>query len=318
MIDANSSNDLAAYPAHLRTLLTMLTTKRPHASDSEAAFITRYLLPLGTVPDGFGNLSVRVGRNPRILWSSHTDTCHRRPGTQRIVFDGARVAIDDPDNSNCLGADCTAGVWLMTEMIKAGVPGLYVFHRGEERGGLGSSWIAGHNQDLLSGISAAIAFDRRSTRSIITHQRGARSCSDAFAASLANVLSLGHQLDPTGTFTDTANYVDLIGECSNVSIGYEHEHTTHEILDVNYLLALHDAILAADFARLVFTRQPGDCEPDSYEPWPSSWRAQPPRGRLSDLYDIVHDHPAAVADFLEHHGITVQDLEPFLPEDVPF
>jgi hypothetical protein len=296
----------------------MLTVKRPHASDSEAAFIARYLLPLGVVPDGFGNLTLRIGDNPHLLWSSHTDTCHRRPGAQRIVFDGTYVTVDEPQVSNCLGADCTAGVWLMTEMIKARIPGLYVFHRGEERGGLGSAWIAKQTPNLLAGMRAAVAFDRRGTQSIITHQRGARSCSDTFAASLARALHLDHRLDPTGTFTDTANYVDLIGECTNLSVGYEHEHTEQETLNVAYLLQLRDAMLAADLDHLAFARKPGECEPDLDEGWSSPTRAQPRYGQSRDLYELVHDYPAAVADFLEHHGIGAQELEPWIAQDYPF
>jgi hypothetical protein len=40
--------------------------------------------------------------------------------------------------SNCLGADCTTGVWLILEMIKANVPGVYVIHSDEEVGGKGA------------------------------------------------------------------------------------------------------------------------------------------------------------------------------------
>ena len=317
MSNATRPLDLAALPPNLQTLLSMLTVKRPHASASEADFIARYLSPLGVTPDGFGNLILRIGDAPHLLWSSHTDTCHRRPGTQRIVFDGNFVSIDDPKNSNCLGADCTAGVWLMTEMIKARIPGLYVFHRGEERGGLGSSWIAQHTPALLSGIRAAIAFDRRGTRSIITHQRGARSCSEAFATSFADALGLTHEPDPTGTFTDTANYTDLVGECTNLSVGYEDEHTAHETLDVTYVLSLRNALLGTDLTNLVFARTPGENDDDPDDVWLPS-RAQPWYRPSRTLYDLVHDHPAAVADFLEQHGITEHELEPWVGQDIPF
>lgn len=317
MSNATRPLDLASLPSHLQTLLSMLTVKRPHASASETDFIARYLSPLGVTPDGFGNLILRIGDNPHLLWSSHTDTCHRRSGTQRIIFDGSHVSIDDPQISNCLGADCTAGVWLMTEMIKARIAGLYVFHRGEERGGLGSSWIAQHTPALLSEIRAAIAFDRRGTSSIITHQRGARSCSDAFANSLASAFGLAHAPDPTGTFTDTANYVDIVGECTNISVGYEDEHTAHETLDVTYLLRLRDALLGTDLDHLVFARAPGEHDADPYDMWLSS-RAQPRHGSTRTLYDIVRDHPAAVADFLEHHGISPQELNPWIAEQIPF
>ena len=46
----------------------------------------------------------------------------------------------------------------MREMILAGIPGLYVFHRNEESGGAGSDWIARETPWELHGIKAAIAF----------------------------------------------------------------------------------------------------------------------------------------------------------------
>jgi hypothetical protein len=302
----------------LDTLLAMLQVKRPHGSVSEAAFIRHFLGPFGPHQDAFGNLWLRVGSDPGILWSSHTDTCHRSPGLQDIVCTDGIVRAADPRQSNCLGADDAAGIWLMTEMIAAQIPGLYVFHRGEERGGLGSAHFAEHNAGLLKGIGAAIAFDRRGNHSIITHQRGARCCSDAFALSLGDALSLGHQPDPTGSFTDTANYVDLIGECTNVSAGYDHEHTTNEMLDLRYLFRLRNAVLGADLSRLVLMRQPGEHEPAACDPWCMDDDAQHWSPRLRSICQIVRQHPEAVADFLELSGVTARDLQEYIGTDIPF
>ena len=44
-------------------------------------------------------------------------------------------------STNCLGADCTSGVWLILEMIKAQVPGVYVIHNDEEIGRIGAEYI---------------------------------------------------------------------------------------------------------------------------------------------------------------------------------
>jgi hypothetical protein len=296
----------------------MLRIKRPHNTVSERAFIRRFLEPYGPRRDAFGNLYLRVGARPAILWSSHTDSCHRTPGPQDIVCDDGIVSIADPAQSNCLGADDAAGVWLMTEMIARGIPGLYVFHRGEERGGLGSQYFVEHNRALLSGIKAAIAFDRRGTDSIITHQRGARSCSDAFAQSLSDAIRLGHAPDPTGTFTDTANYVDVIGECTNISVGYAHEHTARETLDLRYLLQLRDAILAADFSALVFMRQPGDYEPPYAPACLDDRDAQHWLPRTPTILDLVCEHPCAIADFLELSGVTARELYAFIDGDSPY
>src|ERR1017187_3144400 len=116
---------LAAMDTGTRELLAMLTYMRPHGSDTERAFIERYITPTGAKPDTFGNLWLTVGDAP-ILWCSHTDTVHKLPGKQRVLY-GAGVA--SVEGSNCLGADCTTGVWLMLAMIRAKVSGTYIFHR---------------------------------------------------------------------------------------------------------------------------------------------------------------------------------------------
>jgi hypothetical protein len=290
-------------------LFAMLRTCRPHGSQAEHDFIVRFLLPLGVEADGFGNLWLRVDNAP-VLWSSHVDSCHRQGGRQSIRVDNRFVRLAPNSRSNCLGADCAAGVWLMTEMIQARVPGLYVFHRGEERGGLGSRYVAQQQPARLDGITAAIALDRRDTHSIITHQGGTRTCTDGFAQSLADAIGLRHQPDPTGLFTDTANYVDLVGECTNVSVGYQDEHTPREMLNLDYLLALRDTLVTIDTRQLAFIRQPGEADASLDD-----------RHRYADteaLLDIIAAHPDAVAEFLADAGITADELHHYIYQTIPF
>jgi hypothetical protein len=288
-------------------LMAMLSMRRPAWSKTERSFIKRFIRPLGMQEDAFGNLYKRIGTAP-ILWSSHTDTVHHSGGTQLLSLRSGVVTQADKQ-SNCLGADCTAGVWLMAEMIRAGREGLYVFHRAEEIGGKGSSFIAHDTPALLDGILYAVAFDRRGTHSVITHQ-GARCCSESFSASLGLALGMGHSSDSGGTFTDTANYVDLIGECSNLSVGYAHEHTKRESLDVAYLMALRDALVALDPAVLVSERKPGEADPDDWQfNWEDDEDQEPRHGYSGTLTMLVRDHPDEVADWLEEYGITADELE---------
>jgi hypothetical protein len=133
-----------------------------------------------------------------------------------------------------------------------------VFHRGEECGGIGSKWIAENCKDVLKEIKFAIAFDRKDTKSIITYQRGTRCCSDEFAKSLAEQLGMDHKCDETGSFTDTASYVDHIAECTNVSAGYYDAHCGNENVNVDYLFKLRDAICKIDISKLVEKRKPGE------------------------------------------------------------
>ncbi len=314
-------NDVMMQPqtidAGLRRLFAMLRTCRPHGSVTEHQFIERFLLPHGMEADGFGNLWLQIGTAP-VLWSSHVDTCHRRDGAQKFQIDrDGIVRLADGSPSNCLGADCTAGVWLMTEMIEAGIPGRYVVHRGEERGGLGSRYVAEHEPNRLEGISAAIAFDRRGTNSIITHQRGERCCSGDFAASLARAIDLDHQPDPTGTFTDTANYTFHIGECTNLSVGYDHEHTPQETLDLDYLIRLRRAVLGIDTGGLVIARTAGETDSD-FEFAHAGEHGDFWSANAGSLYDLVRDYPAAVAEFLEMGGVSSRELQEFIADTIPF
>lgn len=298
----------------IASLLDLLSVRRPAGSKSERRWIAEHIRPLGVEQDQAGNLYKRIGDAP-ILWSSHTDTVHKDGGTQLLSVLNDTVHVGS--GSNCLGADNAAGVWLMLEMVRADVPGLYIWHREEESGGVGSSFIADHNPSLVKGIEAAIAFDRRGTKSIITHQFRGRTCSDAFGQSLADTLSLGMKLDDGGTFTDTASYADLVGECTNVSAGFQHEHSAAETLNLGHLFRLRDALITADFSSLKFERVPGSDDPDDcdwtrhygrYSRGWSQWDDEPEPVRPSSLAKVVRDHPEEVADFLEEYGVTADEL----------
>lgn len=310
-------------------LMDMLTYARPAFGQGEADFIERFLAPLEPHEDHYGNLWLQIGETPNILWSSHTDTVHHNDGRQTVaIADGivslarkpgkkGRKALD----SSCLGADCTAGVWIMREMILAGVEGLYVFHRDEEAGGRGSRWIADNTPHLLEGITFAIAFDRKGYGDIITHQ-GGRTASDAFAKSLAAILGGAFQPDDTGLFTDTASYSGLIPECSNVSVGYFKNHGPAETLDAGFLMKLRDTVVKADFSTLVAAREPGEDDYPDYGSffkqaggWADDFDFMPANDRRStaatyvDFVAFIREHPHVVADFLESMGAGLTELE---------
>jgi hypothetical protein len=182
------------------------------------------------------------------LFACHLDTVHAQAGTQRVrSMRGRSGALHTPDG-DCLGADDGAGIWLMLEMIAAEVPGTYVFHLGEERGCQGSRWLAIHRRAWLSGFRRAIGFDRPGISDVVTHFGGLRGCSPAFALDLGWELSSHlpeHELTPcrTGGLTDVRYYIDLIPECTNISIGYHQQHRPDEWLDAHYLRALCWAVI---------------------------------------------------------------------------
>ena len=207
---------------------------------------------------------------PSVLWSCHIDTVHDAGGRQTVSLSAAGVVSlskKSRKTSSCLGADDTAGIFLLYQMIRRGVPGHYIFHYGEERSGIGSRDLAETLPDFLTQFSCAIALDRRGTKDVITHQRYGRGCSDAFAQSLADGLggALDYRLSSQGVYTDTAEYIHLIPECTNLSVGYEGAHGRGESLDTRHVFALLEALVKLDQSALVIARDPLD--PD--ESWDS-------------------------------------------------
>ena len=148
---------------------------------------------------------------------------------QTVYIDEGQSRLFKGDDKMCLGANCGTGVWIMLQMIKAKVPGLYIFHRAEEIGGLGSGWIIDNPQastdtdyeHWVEQYTQCIAFDRYGTKYIITHQGMERTCSDAYADALGELLGMGHKPDDGGSFTDSKNYCRLVPECTNLSVGYK-------------------------------------------------------------------------------------------------
>ena len=302
----------------------MLTYCRPAYSKTDEAFIDKFIRPTGVVSDKVGNLVKIIGDSPTVMWSCHTDTVHKKKGFQGIDFKGQYILRKDQfEKKACLGADDTAGVWLMLEMIRAKKEGMYIFHRAEEIGGKGSSHIEKNTPELLDGIKYAIALDRKGTRDVITHQGMMRCCSNEFASSLVDAIGMKYKPDDTGSFTDTDNYTDLVGECTNLSVGYEHAHTSKETLDAGFLMRLRQRLVALDYSKLTEKRKKGEEDPDYHNQW-DNWYYKDSRfgwdtsniivddgygtAKGDDLDDLVYDYPDVAVKMLKDYGITTSDM----------
>jgi hypothetical protein len=243
------------------TLTDMLTYCRPHGSATDLLFCAKFIAPLpGIRQDAHGNWIGDIGTNPSVLWSSHTDTVHRSPGRQTVAVTvtGNTEIIRLSRKSrhrNCLGADDTVGVFLMREMYMAGVPGRYIFHYGEESGCIGSSDIANESPETLDGILYAIALDRAGTSDVVTSQMGDTCCSPAFVTSMIAALGLPYS-GASGVFTDTAEYMRIVPECTNLSVGYYHQHSSREYVDASHVGVLLSALVRLDQSTLVCERNP--------------------------------------------------------------
>ncbi|MDF0490420.1 M28 family peptidase [Sphingomonas sp. H39-1-10] len=290
-------------------LLEILSWARPHDSAAERAFAREFLDTVpGMTADVFGNRMLAIGDAPRVMWSCHIDTVARRDGYQQVCIDAAGVAaLSDGKPGMSLGADDGAGIWIMLNMIAAGCPGFYLFHRGEERGCLGSRWIEQNNPALLKRFDAAIAFDRADFDDVITHQSYGRTSSDAFAKSLAAALNnldpdFRYEPDDTGIYTDTNEYAGIIPECSNLSVGYHGQHGPLETLDVRHCEKLLAAMLRFDASRLTIARDPSVQEDDRWD-WFEGYR-----GSRDDFVEAVAEYPRLAAQILQECGITADEF----------
>jgi hypothetical protein len=301
-------------------LINMHKYCRPSGDPTTESFCNKYLDHLaGMTIDKAGNRILRIGTAP-VLWSSHTDTVHKDGGMQKLAYGDGFLFRHDQSKSNCLGADCTVGVWLMLNMIRAGKEGLYIFHDSEEVGCIGSNYIADDTPHILKDIDYAIAFDRRGTESIITHQLGDRCCSPAFAGALADALGGDYAADPSGTFTDTASYTHLIPECTNISVGYYNAHTRDETLDIAFALRLLERLLRLEVGLLPVLRDPAikaaPWSQDNYG-YNKYTRHFVPETKMT-LLDMVRQNPEEAAEMLEALGIDEAYFEDYLRDAEPY
>jgi putative aminopeptidase FrvX len=199
--------------------------------------ILKYL-PTGTKKDEAGNYYYITDKLSRTMFTSHLDDASWDPmeKVNHIIDDD----IVSTDGTTILGADDKAGVTIMLYMIEKKIPGTYYFFIGEESGMIGSSDIINSKgkKYFKNKYDRCISFDRKGYGSIITKQMGTYSCSYLFANHLKkqfDSFGLIHKNDPTGVFTDSANFIGIIPECTNLSVGYFNEHTTMEIQDLSYL-----------------------------------------------------------------------------------
>jgi hypothetical protein len=318
-----------------KTLTRALSVKRQHNGKGVAMFTTWLEAHIPTHLHGcygydeVGNLHVdaRVDATHRTLFVAHVDTVHRDEGANKMrKTDGKWYADGAP-----LGADDGAGVAILMHLLCGGVPAYYVFTQGEECGGIGAKHLS-KDEALLSQFDRAIAFDRRGIDSVITHQGYGRCCSDEFAQALADELSSGNVLmylgDDTGIYTDTAEFVDVIPECTNISVGYMYEHSDKEELNIHHFTALAAAVLTVPWDSLPTTRDPAVYESkwDSMGygapagAWSSNWWADYGKGdtkapALLDTYEEVVEDALYEAMVGSYTALVDMIAECVYPED---
>ena len=245
------------------TFLALTSKTYPYGYEEELVSF----LPKGYQIDDDGNYFYKIGES-KTIFASHLDTACKDQVNVVHKIDGKMIRTN---GKSILGADDKAGVTILLYLIEKKIPGLYYFFIGEEVGCIGSG-LAAKRTETFKQYDRIISFDRRGTTSVITHQSGKRSCSDDFAGALAKELNrygLSYQKDSTGVYTDSAEFVSVIPECTNLSVGYYKEHTHEEHQDIDHLILLCSAVTKIDWESLPTKRDTSKTEWDdeSYYGW---------------------------------------------------
>lgn len=185
-----------------------------------------------------------VGDADNLLFTSHLDTASYESHPTRVKRKQLGSGLVGTDGTTILGADDKAGVAVMLHMIRAKVPGHYMFYVGEERGMKGSlAHIKKLSQEGYP-YSQVVSFDRGGDNSIITHQLAEPCASPEYVAALRTELSkhrLVYRGDDTGTYTDSYSHIGRAVEATNLSVGYYRQHTVSEVQDLGFLGVLAEA-----------------------------------------------------------------------------
>lgn len=257
---------LANLSEHL-VLGYLLTKKRPYGTEGVTfdtisapyANAVKYHNAKGEFM--FGLIDVPKADNSPIttIFSSHLDTVEHNTG-DNIIIDFMRNGTPVIKALNSvLGADDAAGVYAMIQLIDRNVSGRYMFFAGEECGGIGSTFAVANYAHLFVGIDRAIAIDRKGTGDVVTSQYVGECASVELGLALAEALSFDNEYTYkpcAGVYTDTANMIELVPECINISSGYYGEHNKQECLDLNYLTRLIDQLATLDWDALPTVRDP--------------------------------------------------------------
>lgn len=282
------------------TFIKLTSRTYPYGTEEELVsdMIEQGIFPSDLQKDTHGNYFYKIGES-RTIFASHLDTVSKEATSVIHTFDGNIIGTD---GKTTLGADDKAGVTVMLHLIKNNIPGLYYFFIGEEVGCIGSGLASSKSiQDFKGKYDRILSFDRRGTDSVITYQSSTRCCSDAFADALARQLNLSgmkYRKDEGGVYTDSAEFTDIIPECTNISVGYYKEHTTNETQDIRHLENLAEACLLVDWENLPterdmtkkeyksygYTNYGSGYKSTTYKPKSNDWRRRD-YGYHDDWYD---------------------------------
>ncbi len=131
---------------------------------------------------------------------------------------------------------------------------------------------------------------------IISSQRGGICCSKEFVKGfgeqlndlIVSPLKVKEKFDSAvGSFTDTANYTDIIPECTNLSVGYFNQHSAQERQDGWWLEEiLVPALLKVDWEELPTHRKP--VELDNKWSYGKQWSQKDDNQSITKVFQVEY------------------------------
>ena len=218
------------------------------------SYLEKYL-PEGFKKDNVGNYYYVIGESDT-LFTAHLDSyCETFEKVNHVILDDTfKIGTD---GTTILGGDNKLGCSILISMIKNNKQGTYYFFVGEEpySGGLyGSKKALKNNPKFFKKFKRAIAFNRRRYGSIVSSQMGDVCCSKEFVKNLSeHFINYGLTYDETGgigSYTDTATFMGIIPECTNISAGGFNEHYTDEWVDLNYTYKVFEFAMELNWDKL--------------------------------------------------------------------
>ena len=302
-------NPVLANHVVVRDFMWMTKYTSPYGSEQER--FGDFFTNRGFQPDEHGNLVLDIGDSTTIF-AAHMDTADRQLSRVRRKVLGDLIGTD---GKTILGADDRAGLAVLLHLIRHKIPGRYLLFVGEEAGRQGSTLA--HADGIGKGYERMICWDRMGDNSIITHQMGERSCSREFADALGELYvgldpKLQMEHDPSGTYTDSYSFIPTIPECTNISIGYENAHTTHEFQDARFLAHMADASLQIPWDHLPVVRDPHVYEASKYDRWDDTDWTYYDNNNTHRNYNSVHNTIEDLEVSAAWKTLTLNDVREFV------
>lgn len=179
----------------------------------------------------------RSGNGPTILLNAHLDIVQELKSGRKIIKQGNTWS----STKGILGADDRAGVAVLLHMAEYLYQNKrfngkvkFIFTVEEECGLVGASQVDDHF--LWGGTDAAIVVDRHGTGDVVTSCRGyipfCHPSYGSFFEKVASEAGLNGWATTDGGSSDTRIWAEYGIQSVNLSVGYDHEHTHQESLDV--------------------------------------------------------------------------------------